>query len=93
MRRLFGLFMALGLIACTQNKSTYTITGVAKGFDDNTTLLVYTLDNNNNAKIVDTLRVSNQRFSGEFLKTESSNIYENPNFDETQEKHFRNPIS
>jgi thiol-disulfide isomerase/thioredoxin len=74
MRRLFGLFMALGLIACTQNKSTYTITGVAKGFDDNTILLVYTLDNNN-AKIVDTLRVSNERFSGEFLKTESSNIH------------------
>lgn len=74
MRRLFALFIATILISCSQNENSYKISGVAKGFDDNTILLVYALENNA-AKIVDTLLVSNGRFSGEFLKTEASNLH------------------
>ncbi len=74
MRRLFAVLITISLISCNKDTNSYTISGVATGFDDNTALLVYTLEDNS-AKIVDTLIVSNGKFSGEFSKKETSNVH------------------
>tara|TARA_R110000772_G_scaffold217266_3_gene327704 strand:- start:1101 stop:2210 length:1110 start_codon:yes stop_codon:yes gene_type:complete len=74
MRRLFALLITIILISCNTDTNSYTISGVATGFDDNTAMLVYTLENNS-AKIVDTLIVSDGKFSGEFSKKETSNVH------------------
>ncbi|MFT4668667.1 MAG: thiol-disulfide isomerase/thioredoxin [Flavobacteriaceae bacterium] len=74
MRRLFAVLLTISLISCNTDTNSYTIDGLAAGFEDNTTLLVYTLENNS-AKIVDTLIVSNGKFSGKFSKKETSNVH------------------
>ena len=74
MRRLFAVILTLSLISCNTDSDTYTIDGVANGFEDNTSLLIYTLENNQ-AKVVDTLVVTNGKFSGVFPKSETSNIH------------------
>jgi peroxiredoxin len=74
MRRLFAVLITISLISCNKDTNSYTISGVANGFDDNTTLLIYTLENNS-AKIIDTLIVTNGKFLGEFPKKETSNIH------------------
>jgi thiol-disulfide isomerase/thioredoxin len=74
MRRLFAVLITISLISCNKDTNSYTISGLATGFDDNTEILVYTLENNS-AKIMDTLIVSEGKFSGEFSKKETSNIH------------------
>ena len=74
MRRLFAIILTLSLISCNTDSDSYIIDGVATGFEDNTSLLVYTLENNQ-AKVVDTLVVTNGKFSGKFPKSETSYIH------------------
>ena len=74
MKRLFALALTTILISCNNDTNSYTISGVAKGFDDNTTLMVYTLENNS-SKVLDTLRISNEKFSGVYSKKETANIH------------------
>ena len=74
MRRIFAVILTLTLISCNTDSDSFNIDGVATGFEDNTSLLVYTLVNNQ-AKVVDTLVVANGKFTGKFPKSETSNIH------------------
>lgn len=74
MRRLFAVLLTLSLISCNTNSDSYTIDGVAYGFEDNTSLLIYTLENNQ-AKVVDTLVIVDGKFNGTFPKSETTNIH------------------
>jgi peroxiredoxin len=73
MRRVFTLFITLLLISCNQNDSdTYLIEGSAFGYEDDTAVYLYEIDNNNNSEIKDTLIVKSGKFTGSYLKTEET---------------------
>lgn len=74
MRRLFAAFLTLCLISCNTETNTYNVDGVAEGFEENTPILVYTVKNNQPV-VVDTLLVTNGKFTGTFDKVEDANIH------------------
>ncbi|GHC58292.1 TlpA disulfide reductase family protein [Ulvibacter litoralis] len=73
MRRLFAVLLTLSIVSCNTNKDTYSIDGTAEGFDNNTPVIVFTIENNQ-PKALDTLLVQDGKFSGMLPKTEGANI-------------------
>ena len=74
MRRLFAIILTIVLVSCNTDTNTYKLDGIAQGFEDETSILVYTIENNK-PKVIDTLTILNGKFSGEYPKTEESNIH------------------
>jgi len=74
MKRLLLLITVLSLISCEKNSDTYKIDGNAIGFEDGTAIYVYTVTNNNQSKIIDTLVVNNGTFLGEYPNTDALTI-------------------
>jgi len=73
MRHLFTVLITLTILSCNIDNTSYTITGMAEGIDDETPILVYSIENNQ-PKLLDTLIITNGKFSGKFTKTEEANI-------------------
>lgn len=74
MRRLFAAFLTITLISCNTETNTYNIDGVAEGFEENTPILVFTVENNQ-PTVIDTIVVVNGKFTGKLDKTEDPNIH------------------
>lgn len=73
MRRLFAVLLTILIVSCNTNKDTFAIKGTAQGFDDNTPIIVFTIENNQ-PKALDTLLVKDGTFSGMLPKSEAANI-------------------
>jgi thiol-disulfide isomerase/thioredoxin len=74
MRRIFALLITIVIVACSTNTNTFNLDGIAEGFDDNTQILVYTVENNQPV-IIDTLTVLNGKFSATYPKSENHNVH------------------
>lgn len=71
MRSLFLIVLSVAfLVSCQDNQDTYTLKGNAFGFDDGTSIVVFTMDENNESKALDTLVVKNQKFEASFPYSE-----------------------
>jgi peroxiredoxin len=73
MRRLFAVILTIVLVSCNTDTNTYKLDGVAQGFENETPILVYQIENNQ-PKVIDTLLIMDGKFSGEYPKSEESNI-------------------
>ena len=69
MRHLTAIIFALTLVSCNKDTNSYSVNGTAEGMEDNTPVIVYVYENNQ-AKAIDTLIITDGKFSGKFLKTE-----------------------
>jgi len=74
MRRLFAVILTISLISCNTETNTYNVTGMAAGFEDNTPVLVYNVENNQPA-VIDTLTIVNGKFSGKLAKVEDPTLH------------------
>ena len=74
MRRIFALLITIIIVACSTDTNTFNLDGIAEGFDDNTQILVYTVENNQPV-IIDTLTVLNGKFSATYPKSENHNVH------------------
>ena len=73
MRRFLAILLTSIIVSCTTDSNTYTITGEATGFEDNTPIYVYTIENSQ-PKVLDTLLVTKGKFFGEYAKSEESTV-------------------
>lgn len=60
--------------ACTNENNTYTLSGDAKGFEDNTAVYVFHIVNNQ-PQALDTLQIKNEQFVGSFEFAKTGDIY------------------
>lgn len=74
MRRILALLLTLSIISCATDNNYYNLDGNALGFADNTQIYVYTISDNNQSKIIDTLTVKNESFSGKYPKEDVLSI-------------------
>ena len=59
--------LLLSQVACTTDTNTYTLSGSADGLEDGSKIIIYSNSmKENGLKIIDTLFISNERFSGDF---------------------------
>lgn len=71
MRRIFVLFITVSLIiSCGKDSNTYTVEGSAIGFEDNTEIMVYSVEDNNQPVAIDTLVVMGGKFKAEYDKSD-----------------------
>ncbi|PVW15776.1 TlpA disulfide reductase family protein [Marixanthomonas spongiae] len=72
MRRiLVTLLTTILLISCAEDSNTYTLQGTAKNFEDGTNVYVYSIKENNQPKVIDTLTITNGTFKGTYPKSDS----------------------
>ncbi len=71
MRLLLASFITLSLISCNKETNTYTLKGDAVGFADGTEIYVYTFENNQ-PKPIDTLTVTQGKFSATYPKSDTT---------------------
>lgn len=62
-------------LACQSDGTNYNLKGTAKGFADGTSIFVYEIDNNNQAKIKDTLTITNSSFEASYPKVENTPLH------------------
>jgi len=75
MRTLFLAFISLIiLVSCQESQEGYVLKGNAFGFDDDTAIVVFTMDENNQSKALDTLLVKNQKFEASYSNTEDTEM-------------------
>ena len=58
MKRIFGIILAISVIACQGEKAAENVTGTAKGVEDGTLVIVSTLGENNRPVPIDTATVA-----------------------------------
>ena len=74
MRFIFALLFAISLISCNDNDNNgYTLEGDAIGFENGTEIYVFTLENKQ-PKAIDTLVVTDGKFSATYPKAEGYNL-------------------
>ncbi len=74
MRQFFLIFLtAIAVYSCNKDTNSYTLEGDAVGFADGSEILVYTFENRQ-PKIMDTLVVTDGKFSGTFPKQEGVHL-------------------
>lgn len=73
MRLLFALFLTLLVNSCNTDSKTYTLSGEAPGMADGTEVYVYTLENKQ-PKVMDTLKITGEKFSATYPKSDSINL-------------------
>jgi thiol-disulfide isomerase/thioredoxin len=71
MRLIFASILTLSLISCNKETNTYTLEGDAVGFADGTEIFVYTFENNQ-PKPIDTLTVTQGKFSATYPKSDTT---------------------
>ncbi|WP_203296310.1 TlpA disulfide reductase family protein [Luteirhabdus pelagi] len=69
------LTFLLLLTACKENTNTYTLSGTAQGFENDTEVYVYGIMESRQPSIIDTLTVSNGTFEGEFDKLDQAAVH------------------
>jgi len=74
MRRILALLLTLTIISCTTDNANYELKGNALGFADGTKIFVFTVGDNNQPKVLDTLTTMNESFLGLYPKTENLSI-------------------
>ncbi|MBE9490614.1 MAG: AhpC/TSA family protein [Bacteroidetes bacterium] len=74
MKRILVLLVTLSIISCNTDTSNYKLEGNALGFADGTNIFVFTVIDNNQPKVIDTLTVTNESFIGEYPKNELLSI-------------------
>jgi thiol-disulfide isomerase/thioredoxin len=74
MRRLFAILLTISLLSCNTETNTYKLDGAAMGFADDTSILVYSIENNKPV-VIDTLTVKNGKFSGEYPKSDDFSMH------------------
>jgi len=74
MRRLLAFFITLFLISCSSETNSFKVEGTAQGFDDGTSIYVYSIGGNNNPTIIDTLTIQNGAFTGSYPKSEEATV-------------------
>ncbi len=70
MKHIFLLLTTLSIISCQTDSTNYQLEGKAFGFSDGEKVYVYQIDKNNQSKIIDSLTVNGEKFSGSFPKSE-----------------------
>lgn len=73
MKNLILLLVVTVLFSCSKDSTKYTLSGTAQGIDDGTKVMVYTISDNQ-TKVLDTLTISNEKFSGTFDIIEEASI-------------------
>ncbi|EDM43217.1 thioredoxin family protein [unidentified eubacterium SCB49] len=58
-------------MSCADNSTTYTLQGTTVGYPDGARVYVYSLDANNQPKVIDTLIIQDASFSGTYPKTDA----------------------
>ncbi|SRX75849.1 TlpA disulfide reductase family protein [Aequorivita antarctica] len=71
MRLIFALLLTISLISCNKETNTYTLEGDAVGFADGTEIYVFTFENNQ-PKPIDTLKITQGKFSATYPKSETT---------------------
>ena len=74
MRRLIALLLTISLISCS-DPNTYSLDGEAYGFEDGSKIYVHKILDNNQAEVIDTLIVANEKFSGSFIKDSDQAVH------------------
>lgn len=73
MRLILASLLTISLISCNKDTNSYKLEGDAIGFADGTEIFVYTLENKQ-PKVIDTLKVTQGKFSATYPKTEGKNL-------------------
>lgn len=74
MRRIIPLLLTLSVISCNSDSNSYRVEGNATGFDDGTQVFVYTILDNNQPKVIDTLTIEKGKFMGTYTKTDDISV-------------------
>ncbi|RMA58932.1 TlpA disulfide reductase family protein [Ulvibacter antarcticus] len=74
MRRIFAVLLTSLLISCNSETNTFSIDGVAEGFNDNTELLVYRFENSQ-SKVIDTITIQGGKFAAKFPKNDGTVLH------------------
>jgi len=76
MRRLIYLFITIIFISCAENDSgSAKLEGNAMGYADGTEVYLFEIDGNNQSEVLDTLVVTNGKFSTTLEKSETSALH------------------
>ncbi|AFL82387.1 Peroxiredoxin [Aequorivita sublithincola DSM 14238] len=70
MRLIFAFILTFSLISCNKDTNSYKLEGDAVGFADGTEIFVYTFVNNQ-PKAIDTIKVSQGKFSATYPKSDT----------------------
>lgn len=73
MHRLAPLFISILFFSCAQDSDTFTVKATAKGFDSNTAVYVYEIENKQPV-LTDTLYIENESFSITYPKSDALTI-------------------
>lgn len=73
MRLIFASLLTISLISCNKDTNSYKLEGDAVGFADGTEIFVYTLENKQ-PKVIDTLKVTEGKFSATYPKSDAVNL-------------------
>lgn len=73
MRLIFASILTISLISCNKDTNSYKLEGDAVGFADGTEIFVYTLENKQ-PKVIDTLKVTEGKFSATYPKSDAVNL-------------------
>ncbi|CAM3387390.1 TlpA disulfide reductase family protein [Aequorivita lipolytica] len=73
MRLILASLITIALISCNKETNTYKLEGDAVGFADGTEIYVYTLENKQ-PKILDTIAVTEGKFSATYPKSDVPNL-------------------
>ncbi|SRX54913.1 TlpA disulfide reductase family protein [Aequorivita sp. CIP111184] len=73
MRLIFASLLTISLISCNKDTNSYKLEGDAVGFADGTEIFVYTLENKQ-PKVIDTLTVTQGKFSATYPKSDDINL-------------------
>lgn len=74
MRRLVWVFITLFLISCAGDSDSFTLSGDAQGFTDNTKVYVYAIYGDNRPVILDTLNILSGKFEGTYAKSDKPSL-------------------
>lgn len=75
MRRiLVTLLTAILLTSCAGDSDTYKLQGTANNFEDSTKVYIYSIKNNNQPTVIDTLTIMDGKFEATYPKTDSLTV-------------------
>lgn len=73
MRLILALLLTFSLISCTKDSTSYKLEGNAAGLEDGTEIYVFALENRQ-PKLLDTITVTEGKFSATYPKTENPSL-------------------
>jgi len=73
MRLIIATLLALSIVSCNKDTNTYKLEGEAVGFSEGAKIYVYGLENKQ-PKAIDTLTVTDGKFSGNYPKSEGASL-------------------